>query len=238
MNYVILLAGGSGTRMNAPVAKQHINIGGHQIIEYTLHVFEKSKSVDRIIVVSNPVFIKQIENLQEKYSKLVNVIVGGSSRSMSVYNAINHLALYCDDNDKVVLSDAVRPCITSKEIEECFLKLDSFPAVTTGVEVYETILRTSNQELVDIIQRDGIIRQTSPEAYLFSILKKLYIDTDIEIVKQYRNIGIDQLYSMGINIGIVKSTPLNFKITTQEDLYYFDSIIKRGFEQLMFNDCE
>lgn len=80
---------------------------------------------------------------------------------------------------------------------------------------------------MDIIQRDGIIRQTSPEAYLFSILKKLYIDTDIEKVKQYRNIGIDLLYSMGINIGIVKSTPLNFKITTQEDLYYFDSIIKR-----------
>lgn len=238
MNYVVLLAGGVGTRMNASVAKQHIHMGGHQIIEYTLRVFDKAADVDEIIVVSNADFIDAIEALKDRFHKLKHVVGGGPSRSLSVYHAVSFLQTICKGDDRIMISDAVRPCITGREIRECFSKLEQFPAVTTGVEVYETILQTADQNLTGIIQRDGVIRQTSPEAYLFSVLKELYIDTDLETVRQYRNIGIDQLFAKGVQIGIVKSTPLNFKITTQEDLYYFDSILKRGFEKLMFSEYD
>ena len=230
MNIVILLAGGSGTRLNSSVAKQHIVIKDHQIIEYTLLAFEQSPQVDDIIVVSNPQYIVNNIQLRSRFEKLVDVVPGGRTRIQSVQNAVKYLAEHYDDMDKMLFSDAVRPLVSMREIREVFSLLDAYDAVTTGVEVYETILKTDSEgKLNAIIHRDGVLRQTSPEGYRLFQLKKLYLDETEENITRYQNIGVDQLYDRGKEIGIVRSSPLNFKITTEEDLYYFEEVLRRGF---------
>lgn len=233
MNYVVLLAGGIGSRMNSKIAKQHLVVMNHQIIEYTLKAFSNSSNVDCIIVVSNKSYVEQVENLMTQYSKLKKVIVGGKTRICSVRNAISYLSEICGNDDKIIISDGARPCVTTREIDEIFEKLNTFRAITTGIENYETLLKIDNNNLNQIISRDGIIRQTSPEGYVFSVLKWLYIDATDEIVSAYKNIGIDQLYGAGLSIGIVKSNPLNFKITTKDDLVLFNSVLKSGFENFI-----
>ena len=61
------------------------------------------------------------------------------------------------------------------------------------------------------------------------MLKWLYLDSSVDLIKKYRNIGIDQLFASGQEIGIVESNPLNFKITTQEELKLFENALKDGF---------
>ena len=233
MNIVVLLAGGIGKRMKSSIPKQHLVVTGHQIIEYTLTAFCTNKAVDKVLVVSNPEYIDTIDKLRNNYEKLNWVIAGGNLRALSVYNAILFLNQYCTENDKVIISDAVRPCITYREVKELLDALDYYKGATTGVETYETILHTTDGKLNQIIPREGIIRQTSPEAYKFGVLKKLYLDTPIEKVTKYNNIGIDQMFDAGEDIGIVKSTAFNFKITTQEDLFYFDTVLKKGFDTIL-----
>jgi len=233
MNIAVLLAGGNGTRMNTQERKQHIKVNGKQIIEYTLYAFSQSENIDSILLVSNKDEMCECEKLKNKYNKLKWIISGGKTRIESVYNAILYLKDICDENSKCVISDAVRPCITKREINELINCLDRYVGATTGVEVYETIIKVESEKICNVINRDGIFRQTSPEGYRYSMLKQLYLQTDKEVVDRYNNIGIDQLYSKNIDIGIVKSTPLNFKITTAKDIDLFEMTLKDGFEKII-----
>lgn len=234
MNYVVLLSGGKGTRMQCNEPKQHIILHHRQIIEYTLTAFTSCDQVDAILVVSNEAYIPRVIELMPGYDKLKWVIEGGENRISSVRNAVKFLQRYCCPSDKIIISDAVRPCVTTSEIEKVYQSLEHYPAVTTGVEIYETILKMEEGSISQIIPRNGIVRQTSPEGYLFSILNKLYILEAEEVIKQYQNIGIDQLLAQHYKIGYVKSNPLNFKITTQEDLQIFETVVKHGYENLIF----
>ena len=47
----IILAGGKGKRMGAPVSKQFIEIKGKPIIYYTIKKFSENKKIDNIVVV-------------------------------------------------------------------------------------------------------------------------------------------------------------------------------------------
>lgn len=229
---VILLAGGVGSRMKSTVPKQHIVIGNHQIIEYTLMAFSNCKKINSIMIVSNSSYIDLVKKLQSKYPLLNKVIVGGKTRIESVRNAIWELKDE-DDSDKVIISDAARPFVTKSEIEELINSLDTHVAVTTGLNSNETILKIEKNDVIQIIQRDGIIRQTSPEGYRLSTLKHLYLMANREIISSYRNIGIDQLHAEGVKIGIVKSNPLNFKITTPDDLLLFEAVLKCDFKKII-----
>lgn len=233
MNIVVLLAGGIGERMHSSIPKQHLLVSGHQIIEYTLMAFSKSKDVDAILVVSNLEYMQYIIDLKQNYPKLKWVIGGGSTRIDSVHNAVSYLHSFCNGDDLILISDAVRPCITTLEISQLFSSLSDHVASTTCIEVYETVLKSTSQNIESIIHRDGLYRQTSPEGYRFSILEMLYIYTDKDIVKQYSNIGIDQLFSKGIDIGLVKTSPLNIKITNPFDLYFFELILHDGFDKFL-----
>lgn len=233
MVIAVLLAGGKGSRLSSEVAKQHIVVDNRQIIEYTLIAFSNCEEIDKIIVVSNPDYIDEVEELKVRFPKLSKVVSGGSSRSLSVKNGVIAVGMECSDNDKIIISDAARPCVTLKELSGLIEALDDYKAATTGLECYETILKKENEALTQIIPRNGLVRQTSPEAYRYSILKWLYIDATEDIISSYRNIGIDQLFGSGIEIGVVKSNPLNFKITTKDDLQLFESVLLQGFNNII-----
>ena len=51
MNYAIILAGGVGSRMNAPIPKQFLVIGNKPILIHTIEEFKKNSNIDYIIVV-------------------------------------------------------------------------------------------------------------------------------------------------------------------------------------------
>lgn len=233
MNYVVLLAGGVGSRMNTSLPKQHICIKGKQVIEYTLTAFSSSDDVDKIVIVSNNEYVDRCKELKKVFPKIVDVIEGGNTRILSVYNALSYLKGFCMNDDKIIFSDAVRPCITMREISELYESLNLHCASTTGVELYETVLHIQDSELLDIKSRDGLLKQTSPEAYTFGTLEHLYFDVDYQHMQGYRNIGIDILFEQGKPIGIVKSTAYNFKITTQIDVDIFESVLRLGFNNII-----
>lgn len=236
MNIAVLLAGGSGTRMKADVPKQHLHVKGHQIVEYTLLAFSMCEQIEAVLIVSHADWVEEYRSLKKRFPKLKWVIEGGSSRAMSVYNAVSFLSGQCAPTDKIIISDAVRPCVTNRELEELVASLESNDAATTGIELYETILKTADGSISEILYRDAMFRQTSPEAYRLQALEELYLQQPLAVVAKYQNIGIDQLHASRKKIGLVRSTPLNFKITTEEDLSLFETVVKKGFESFLISE--
>ena len=64
MNVVMIMAGGVGNRFGANIPKQYIKLNDKPIIDYVLESVQKSKLVDKILVVIDKKCIKYSNVLQ------------------------------------------------------------------------------------------------------------------------------------------------------------------------------
>lgn len=62
-NIAIVLAGGVGSRLGLSTPKQFFKVAGKMVIEHTLDTFERNPHIDEIVVVSNPVYVSDVENI-------------------------------------------------------------------------------------------------------------------------------------------------------------------------------
>lgn len=89
MNYALIFAGGSGSRMNSrSKPKQFLQFYGKELIIHTLENFQNHQEIDGIVVVCISTWILFLKNLLEKYkiTKVLKVVEGGSTGQESIYN--------------------------------------------------------------------------------------------------------------------------------------------------------
>ena len=232
MNIVVLLAGGNGSRMEcAEIPKQYMRIKGKTILEHSVDAFAASPLIDAVLLVTGKYYQDLGRELAARCTKDCWCIPGGETRSLSAQAGISFIGRQCDPSasDKVVVSDGVRPCILQHEIQGLLDALERYDCATTGIECYETILKSADSgEAVDIISRSHLFRQTAPEAYRYVQLERLYLQKPQSEVERYENIGLDYLRAEGYTVGIVPSTSLNFKVTRREDILLLESVLASG----------
>ena len=98
-NYVILLAGGVGKRMQADVPKQFIEVEDKPIVAYTIENFQKNRQIEKIVVVCVRDWVDELKQIVEKYNftKVQWIIEGGSTGHDSIRNGVFFL------KDKIAL---------------------------------------------------------------------------------------------------------------------------------------
>ena len=110
----IIVAGGEGTRMRAPVNKVFIQVDSRSILEHSLDLFESTPLVDRVVLVTRQEDLARCEPLRERFGKLRMVVAGGDVRHRSEFAGLRTLAAQIDagELDTVLVHDAVRPFAT------------------------------------------------------------------------------------------------------------------------------
>ena len=124
-NYVILLAGGVGKRMQTDIPKQFIVVEGRPIIVHTAERFQCNPQIESIVIVCVPEWIDNLRSLVEKYSltKVRWIIEGGSTGHDSIRNGVFFLKDKIDSDDYIIVHDAVRPILPQKAIDEVMKKV-------------------------------------------------------------------------------------------------------------------
>jgi len=224
MNVAIITAAGKGTRLNSNISKQFLNIYDKPILAHTLSIFEKSSKIDAIYVSVPRDYIKSCrEDIIEKYSftKVSKLVVGGSHRQASVFNAISSIP---STTDIVLIHDGVRPLVTSDEVETTIKKLINDNKKDSGVKgvilaapAKETIKRISGHTIDSTIPRDTVWHAQTPQTFFYR-----------EIIEAHRKaskegfIGTDDsslIERMGWKVNVVRGRHENIKITTPIDLF-------------------
>ena len=114
MNFALILAAGSGSRMgNSDRPKQFLPIYGKPLMVHTIEAFEMHDEIDGVVIVTNESYIDQVKVWCKQYdlSKVKAVVAGGNSRQISVYNGLIALKEIANDSDIVLILDAARPLI-------------------------------------------------------------------------------------------------------------------------------
>ena len=139
-NVAIVLAGGTGNRMGAPVPKQFLLLEGRAMIEYSIDAFDHHPAIDEVAVVIHPDWKSELEAIvaRSHWTKLYKVIDGGTERYMSSLNAIMAYIDYPDDTN-LLLHDAARPWVTKEIIDRVVVALQCHEAVGVAVPSTDTV---------------------------------------------------------------------------------------------------
>ena len=231
----VVLAAGSGLRFDPANPKQLVSLAGTPIVGWSIAAFERNPRVTDILVVVNAQVRQAVEQLiaAAGYTKVQAVIDGGAERSDSTEAALRMLADHGEPADaKVLIHDSVRPFVSQAQIDGCIDALDEFKAATVACPSTDTILLTQDlgdrETVVQVPERRHSFRAQTPQAFRFETIRTAYDlaadDPDFRPTDDTR-VVVD--YLPNEPVAIVGGSPLNMKVTTQDDMPFAQLIAGR-----------
>ena len=172
MNFAIIFAGGTGTRMNSDIPKQFMLIDNKPILVHTLEIFQNSSVIDKIIVICLKDYINQVLKYAYDYNlnKIIDVIPGGATAFESQKLGIKRVKdISLSKEDIVFIHDGVRPLINGELIETCYKEVLANGSAITISPASETVAILNNaSHITHTIPRQDCVLATGvfPKRYL------------------------------------------------------------------------
>lgn len=224
MTYVIILAGGVGSRLGAPVPKQFVEVLGKPIIIYTLEHFQNHSDIDAIELVCVNGFQDYLKDIVEKYgiTKVVRIVEGGSEYERSIMNGVAGLKDIAKPNDVIMVHWAASPFLTeeiiSDNISVCKKKGNAMTAS------YSYLLYGTNDGdcAKKSINRESFMTLSAPQSFLYKVIADIYNKVEKNHMFDYVEAHTPAFMTeLGIPIFFSKGSHTNIKITTKEDVELF-----------------
>jgi len=210
-NYVIIVAGGKGQRMDSELPKQFINLSGKPVILHTIHKFHLyDPFIEKIIVIPPGYRDNWSRLIQENQLNIQYILVdGGRERFHSVKNALEHIT----GEGIVAVHDAVRPLVSIETIRRSFEMAREKGCAVPCIDIPETV-RSIYPEGSKTISRDNLKIIQTPQVFHSKILKESY---QVTFRKEFTD-DATVVEQAGHTIHLVEGNTENIKITTRKDL--------------------
>ncbi|MCH5179683.1 MAG: 2-C-methyl-D-erythritol 4-phosphate cytidylyltransferase [Erysipelotrichales bacterium] len=228
MNYLILLASGSGKRMHNTTPKQFIEVQDKPLIFYSLNTFEHNENIDEVVIVTKRKYFKKIYQIIEDYSfeKVHLLVEGGKFRQVSTYNALEALKGFALKNDIIIVHDAARPLVSNDDINNLIKAMDKHTSASLGTKVVDTTIKIKNKKFQELLSRDNLINIQTPQAFRYNQILKAHK----KALKDNITNATDDAQLMSLinkKYYIVEGSKQNFKITTENDLLLLEALLRR-----------
>ena len=214
----IILAAGNSSRMGLKINKTLFTINGQRVIDYSLKFFKNEPYCSEIILVVSK---RELLNFTHYYKNTnIKVVVGGLHRQESVYNALK-IAV----SDYVLIHDGARPFIIKRSIDDIITNLENYSSITLGVKVKDTIQETLGNRVVRTLDRNKLISTQTPQGFKKDTLLKAH---KLAISDGYKGTDDTVLLEKYLDIQafVVEGDYRNIKLTTQDDIYLLEVILK------------
>jgi len=216
---VIIVAGGSGQRMNASIRKQYMTLAGLPILVRTLNVFTPmERPLLLVIPEGDTPFCKKEILGPHALEKKVQLVHGGKDRQASVKNGLVALHRTGFPGDGIVLiHDGVRPFVDKSMIQRCIDGAMIHGACVPAVAVVDTLKRTDDRgRVISTVSRDNLHQVQTPQAFQFDLIMKAH-----EYAMDLHFRGTDDaslVEAMGEAVYLTSGALNNIKLTTPGDL--------------------
>jgi 2-C-methyl-D-erythritol 4-phosphate cytidylyltransferase len=216
----VIAAAGLGRRMQKDIPKTYLPLAGKPILIHTLEVFEQVSEVHEVLVVVHP---EDLEFCQEEIlaphplKKVLRVVPGGKERQDSVYNALKVLKRESEEPEVILVHDGVRPLIPPSLVGRVVVAARRHGAAILGIPCQDTLKRVSSRrEVVGTVDRQQLWQVQTPQAFRSELLWRAYQEAMSRGLYATDEAGLVE--ALGQPVVVVPGSPLNLKITTQDDL--------------------
>jgi 2-C-methyl-D-erythritol 4-phosphate cytidylyltransferase len=220
---VILPAAGKSSRFRDKHYKKPFVTMAHRAVWlHSAERFLNRTDVKQVLIVVAP---EDREEFNSRFAANVmilgiDVVAGGAQRADSIQNALTRVK---DEIDFVAVHDAARPLIADEWINRVFEAAERHDAAILATPVESTVKRVGpNNMIAETMPREGLWLAQTPQVFRRKLLVDAYA----------RRAGFDatddaQLVErLGHKVAVVAGSPVNMKITTQEDLRLAEQAIR------------
>ncbi|WDF54075.1 2-C-methyl-D-erythritol 4-phosphate cytidylyltransferase [Mucilaginibacter sp. KACC 22063] len=211
-SYAIIVAGGTGTRMQSTVPKQFLLLNGLPVMMHTITAFKNSSYQPDIIVVMNPDFHDHWKSLCEEYNFTTEhqLVLGGETRFHSVRNGLSAVK---ELNAVVAIQDAVRPLTPIEVIDNAYSKAIEKGNAVVAIQSRDSVRQLKNG-VSQHLDRSEIYLVQTPQTFLMPVLKNAY---DASYMATFTD-DASVVEHSGVDINLVEGSQENIKITYPEDI--------------------
>ena len=220
---VILPAAGRSSRFkDKHYKKPFAPLDNRAVWLHSAERFLNREDVKQVILVISP---EDREYFDFKFSANVTILgikvaIGGQERCDSIANALAHVQ---PDIDFVCVHDAARPCISEIWIDKIFETVQRTGAAIFAIPVAGTLKRVSGNQMIEkTISREHLWEAQTPQVFRRQLLLDAYAQRgdfvatdDAQLVER-----------LGHEVQVLPGSPINLKITTQEDLRLAQQALK------------
>lgn len=219
--YAVIVAGGTGSRMQTDTPKQFLLLNGKPVMMHTISAFAASAQKPTIILVLNGQYFDLWKRLCEKHSFEIDckLVAGGKNRFGSVKNALDTIT----ENSVIAIHDAVRPLISPDIISKAYqLALEKGNAVVAVPSKDSVRLQIPNGFSQHLNRSEVFLVQT-PQTFQSALIKKAYEQEYSEHFTDDASVA----ERSGVLINLLAGDPDNFKITFAEDLLIAELLLTK-----------
>ncbi len=230
MTSAILLMAGDSLRSESPIKKQFAKFNNKELFLYPLETFYSVEEISNIFLVGQKEDFDYINEVLSKYNfenKEIYLLEGGSTRQKSVYNALKFINDHNIYTENVIIHDVARPLVSKKIILENLEALNNYLGTSTFLNESDSLIALNcNNEVENYLNREKIKKVQTPQAFKFDIIFQAHEKYKVFSV----NDDASLLLMEEIKIKLINGSPLNFKVTSNEDLELLRLIIKGKYE--------
>lgn len=227
----VIVAGGMGKRLNAKQPKAFISLNNKPLLLYSLSALAACPSVREVILVVPEMHMDTARRIvvSNAFPVQVLVVAGGEQRWQSVKNGCE---MTSESSEWVLVHDAARPFVTTAVIQKLLEKSTQYRCVITATPVVDTIRTFDHDRCTGVIDRSKLLRVGTPQLFY----RKILLDC-MSCAQTMHVLPTDEamvLEHNGIDIGFAWGDPLNFKITTMEDLILAEALLQSRLVKTVF----
>ncbi|MEL7431365.1 MAG: 2-C-methyl-D-erythritol 4-phosphate cytidylyltransferase [Chlamydiota bacterium] len=216
---LILLSGGKGLRMKAPVPKQYLPLGGKPIAQRSLDPFFHVSEISEYIVVAR-------EEDRRHFSKSVPLIFAspGTRRQDSLKNGLQKVSKKITH---VLVHDGARPFVSKQAIEALIRAGKNADGATLALRTKYTLRQvTANLTTKKLVERADVWEMQTPQIGKLSLLEKGLLLAEKTEQTVTDDVGLIEL--IGGKVQIVEGEERNLKVTTPFDYALAQSIYEKA----------
>ena len=216
---VIIVAAGSASRMQG-INKIFLPILNVPVIVRTVRAFETA-GFNNIIVVTKAEDILKMQNLFNEYNvcSVTDIVEGGNTRGESVINGIKQIK----NKKYLLIHDGARPLVKPNIILKVREALNTNIAAVAATRVTDTIKKIDKKgNIISTVNRDELLSVQTPQGFLLESFQNALKGVDITTVTD----DCAVMENAGISIFPIIDDKENIKITTKEDIFLAEVILK------------
>ena len=218
--YIIIVAGGRGTRMGGDTPKQFLPLAGRIVLMHTLDRMAAAEPQATLILALPHDQQEEWKRLccQYNFTLAHHVVDGGETRFHTVSNALRLVP----DNALVAIHDGVRPLVSIKVVREAFTTAGEQGSAIPVMPVVES-LRQVYGNTSHAVERSVYRAVQTPQVFDSTHLKAAY-------AQPYRNEYTDDasvFEAAGHHITLIDGNSENIKITIRQDIVLAEYLLNQ-----------
>ncbi len=219
LKYAVIVAGGSGDRMNSAIPKQFLPLNGKPVLLHTIETFLETFNDLEIVLVLPEKFMRDGNTIVEQSSdpKRIQIANGGNTRFHSVKNGLKLVT----ENAIVFVHDAVRCLVTTNLIKKCYESALENGNAIPAISLTDTVRMETDDGTV-VIDRSKLRIIQTPQTFFSNLLLKAF-------EQEYDHSFTDEATvaeKFGIKIHLVPGEDENIKLTRPIDILIAEKLLR------------